>query len=504
MELFEKIRREYEQGETSIRGLSTSHQVHRRIIRQAIESAIPPERKTPVRACPKLSLVKDFIEGILIGDKKVPRKQRHTAHRIWTRIGEEHPAVEISESVVRTYVRKRKWELGLKGHEVCIHQVYQPGQEAQIDWYEAMVLLGGVETKVYFFCMRSMFSGGGFHRAYARMNQGSFLEAHEKAFEYFGGVFATLRYDNLKTAVKKILQGHRREETTRFIAFRSHWRFSAEFCNVAEAHEKGGVEGEGGYFRRNHLVPIPAVATLSDLNQFLEDACRKDENRVIGTRTQSVGSLLPLDRERLLPMPMERFDLSERVDPLVDGFGCVPVKTNRYSTPLRPGAKPDVRIGPALIEIWFQGRKVAEHERSFGRQEHRLNLEHYLDVLEQKPGAFPGSLTLAQCRKEGKWPESYDQFWNTLQDRHGASQGTKLMIEFLRLGVKVGQARLRQALEEALATGCKDVAAIQHFLNGSPSGMEAIPLNNLGELSRYDRPLPTMHQYDGLINQEVH
>jgi hypothetical protein len=107
--------------------------------------------------------------------------------------------------------------------------------------------------------MRSMASGGAFHCTFPHASQQAFLEAHEKAFVYFGGVFTTLRYDNLKSAVKKILRGHQREESTRFMAFRSHWGFAAEFCTPGEGHEKGGVEGEGGYFRRNHLVPVPQL-----------------------------------------------------------------------------------------------------------------------------------------------------------------------------------------------------------------------------------------------------
>jgi transposase len=126
-----------------------------------------------------------------------------------------------------------------------------------------------------------MASGAAFHRSYLQATQQAFLEAHEHAFDYFGGVFHVLRYDNLASAVRKILRGHRREETVRFMAFRSHWRFAAEFCTPGEGHEKGGVEGEGGYFRRNHLVPVPQVSDLDALNELLLTGCREDETRVL-------------------------------------------------------------------------------------------------------------------------------------------------------------------------------------------------------------------------------
>jgi transposase len=118
------------------------------------------------------------------------------------------------------------------------------GPGGPIDWYEARAEIDGEDQKVNVFCLRSMGSGGAFHRAYPHASQQAFLEAHELAFEYFGGVFKTLRFDNLSSAIKKILRGHEREQTERFIAFRSHWGFESDFCTPAQGHEKGGVEGK--------------------------------------------------------------------------------------------------------------------------------------------------------------------------------------------------------------------------------------------------------------------
>src|SRR5271169_6190202 len=146
--------------------------------------------------------------------------------------------------------------------------------------------------------MRSMTSGAAFHRAYQR----AFLAAHEYAFDFFGGVFGLLRYDNLKSAVKKVLRGHRREETTRFIAFRSHWRYASDFCNPREPHEKGGIEGEAGYFRRNHWVPLPHARDLDDLNALLLAACHEDERRMIAGHALSVGAATIAERAHLLPL----------------------------------------------------------------------------------------------------------------------------------------------------------------------------------------------------------
>src|SRR5439155_27002857 len=194
----------------------------------------PRERSEVEREKPKLVAVMPWINEELEADQKAPRKQRHTAHRIWTRLKEERREVYVAESTVREYVRKRKIALGLEHGELFDPQSYRWGQEGQVDWYEAYAEVDGEQQKVYVFCLRSMGSGGAFHRAYPHASQQAFLEAHELAFEYFGGVFNTLRFDNLGSAVKKILRGHEREQNERFIAFRSHWGFESEFCMPAQ------------------------------------------------------------------------------------------------------------------------------------------------------------------------------------------------------------------------------------------------------------------------------
>src|SRR5207342_3289181 len=179
--------------------------------------------------------------------------------------------------------------------------------------------------------MRSMASGAAFHRAYRRATQQAFLEAHELGFQFLGGAFRRLRYDNLGSAVKKILRGFRREETARFVAFRSHWNFEASFCTPGEGHEKGGVEGEVGYFRRNHWVPVPQALDIADLNRQLIASCHEDERRTIAGREQSVGAGLVVEREHLLPLAAEGMDLAQTSFPTVNSLGCAKVLTNAYS-----------------------------------------------------------------------------------------------------------------------------------------------------------------------------
>jgi transposase len=209
--------------------------------------------------------------------------------------------------VVRRYVGQRKRELGLNGREVFVPQSYAQGQEGQVDWFEAVVKLDGELRTLQFFAMRSMASGDGFHRAYTNATQQAFLEAHEHGFSYFGGVFRTIRYDNLKAAVKKILRGYQREETERVIAFRSHWGFRSEYCNPASGNEKGGVEGELGWFRRNWLVPVPEASDLASLNEQLLTACARGRERTIIGRSITVGEAARMEQPYYCRLPKSAF-----------------------------------------------------------------------------------------------------------------------------------------------------------------------------------------------------
>lgn len=244
MELFAAIRRDERVEGLSIRALSEKYHVHRRTVRQALESAIPPERKVPERSAPVLDAFKPAIDQMLVTDLTAPRKQRHTARRVLARLVDEHGADGLSYSTVRDYVAKRRPEIWIAANrnvaEGFVPQHHEFGAEAEVDFADLWIILRGLKTKVFLFTMRLSASGRSAHRAFATQGQEAFLEGHVHAFERLGGVpVDKIRYDNLKAAVSRVLFGRNRLESDRWVAFRSAYGFDAFYCQpgVDGAHE---------------------------------------------------------------------------------------------------------------------------------------------------------------------------------------------------------------------------------------------------------------------------
>jgi hypothetical protein len=232
-------------------------------------------------------------------------------------------------------------------------------------------------------------------------------------------------------------------------------------------------------------------------------ACRADERRQIAGQSRPVGALMSDERAHLLPLAEHGFDLAEVSFPRVDGLGCVSVRTNLYSAPVAVGRTVEVRLYASHVEIWHEGRCLARHERCYERHQQVLELEHYLDVLERKPGALVGSKPLLAWRQRGLWPASYDRLLAELIGRHGKQSGTRQMIQVLSLIKPHGHRRLRTAVEEALALGCSDAAAIRHLAETTDLDRVRSTIIELGVLSRYERPQPALNDYDALLGQEA-
>jgi len=393
VEQFEQIRRDRDREALSIRALAERHGVHRRAVREALASSLPPAKRRPLgRPAPKLGAYRELIDEWLAADVEAPRKQRHTSKRIWRRLVDEYGA-DVAETTVRDHVRKRRRELGRAPREVFVPQIHAPGQTAEVDWGEADVDLAGTRMRVHLFFMRSCFSGAAFSMASPVETQQAFLEGHAHAFEWFDGVFEEVRYDNLGSAVKKVLKGRRRIESDRFVSMRSHYLYDSIFTTVGieGAHEKGGVEGEVGRLRRNHLVPVPAVGSIAQLNELLRDACEHDLDRRIQGRPGTVAEQLAVERPLLRALPQDGpFDATETSIVRVDAKALITVRQNRYSVPVAlAGLRVAAAVGAREIIVTHRDRVVARHERLHGRYGTARSLTTTSSSCNASPAAWP-------------------------------------------------------------------------------------------------------------------
>jgi len=526
VELYAAIRRDVRAG-MSARAIERKHGAGRRTIVKAMSSAWPePRKKLPPRGS-KLDPYKPVIDEILRADLDAPRKQRHTITRIYHRLMDEHQMADVSYPVVRAYVAERKpqirAEAGRGPAEVFVRQSHRPGDEAEVDFGEIVVRLAGEDVGCFLFCLRLSFSGKAVHRVSLSGGQEAFFEGHEHAFRVLGGVPAgKVRYDNLKSAVAQVIGFSRsRVETDRWTAFRSHYDLDAFYCQpgIAGAHEKGGVEGQIGWFRRNHLVPVPDVPSIGVLNTMIDQWDADDEVRRIGSRARTVGEFLAIERPLLKPLPEEPFETGRWFTPRVDRFAQVTVRTNRYSVPVRLiGRRVRVLLHASDLVIYDGHAEMARHERLPGKSGARLDLDHYLEALVRKPGALPGATALEQARAAGKFTPVHDAWWAAARKAHGDAAGTRALVEVLLLHRHMDGEHVVAGLAAALRAGALtgDAVALEarkaaDEADGQPAREDAarvpapavasLTARRLEKLPPDTRPLPSVAAYDQLLRR---
>lgn len=506
MEQFENIRRDRRDHEMSIRQLAKKYKVHRRTVRQALADAVPPPRKVPARVAPVLGAHVVTVRGWLVADKEVPRKQRHTARRVWQRLVEEE-GVDVAESSVRTLVAELRRDIFDQSLDVKVPQTHAPAKEAEVDFGEFYARIGGAWLKLWMFILRLSHSGKAVHIAYANQAQESFLDGHVQAFDRLGGVpTGMIRYDNLTPAVVRVLLGRERDENPRFIGLRSHYGFDSFFCQpgIGGAHEKGGVEGEVGRFRRRHLVPVPEFGSLAELNVFMAAADAGDDARKITGRIETVGAAAARELPELRGLPDDAFDATQTLSCRVDARARVCVRQSYYSVPARyAGRRVQVRLGAATVTAVAEGAVIAVHSRSLHKYTEDLVLDHYLEVLSRKPGALAGATALTKARRAGTFTDAHQRFWDAARKQLGDGAGTRALIGVLLLHRSLPAGDIATGITAATGLGRydADLVAIEARRAGqatTPPPAVVVPTQP-GPARCRDRPVPGLGAYDELV-----
>jgi hypothetical protein len=316
-------------------------------------------------------------------------------------------------------------------------------------------------------------------------------------------------YDNLKPAVLRCMLGRERFENPKFIALRSHYLFEAFYCRPGKdgAHEKGGVEGEVGRFRRGPLTPVPTVSSIAELNQFMAAADVREDARHFGARRETVGEAFARERLLLNPLPDNVFDASNALSCRVDMKARICVRQSYYSVPASyAGRRVQVRLGADTVRALDGATVIAEHVRSLHKGTEDLLLDHYLEVLTRKPGAFAGSTALAVARARGVFTQAHQSFWDAARRALGDKAGTQALIEALLLHRTLPPAAVQAAMREASRTGRynADMLAVTARAHATrPAAPTAIALpDNVPDASA-SRPTPSLAGYDQLLEGEL-
>lgn len=493
VEHYELIRRKFLIDGMSQRAIAQELGHSRKTIAKAIARAVPPGyRMKQPRRKPAIAAFSEIVQAWLSEDEGRPRKQRHTAQRIFERLRDEH-GYGGSSCTVRRYVATVKPQR----REVFMPLEFKAGEEAQVDWGEARIIENGQERTTQLFCMRFCHSKASFVFPYERANLESFLDGHVRAFEFFGGVPRRIAYDNLKSAVIRVGRGRERKLTQRFLELRSWYLFDSRFCNVARGNEKGDVENLVKRAERTYLTPLPAVTSLSELAMKLRADCARELERP-NEAGQSYRTLWAAERAALLPLPPAQFEACIERSTAVDKQSLVSFDDRFYSAPVRWAHWPAVVRGFVdRIEIYCDQQRVAVHERSYKPDRYVLEPTHYLRLLERKPGC----LDHARPFRDHSWGDEFTQFRRELEYRYGDA-GTKQFIAVLLLMEGHSKECVSHAVKACVDRRAYCVEAVRSVLrnDATPPITRRLDLSQHPEWMSLDSGIRPVGLYEQLMN----
>jgi len=424
VELYARVRHAVQIEGMSARAAAERFGINPRTVAKMLKFSVPPgyvRTKPPFR--PKLDAFTGIIDAILAPDKDRPKKQQHTSKRIFERLRDEH-GFTGGMTIVKDYVAGRR----RRAREMFVPLTHPPGH-AQVDFGEAIGVIGGVERKIHFFAMELPHSDAIFVVAYPAETTEAFCDGHVKAFQFFGGVAQSILYDNTKIAVARILGDGKRKRTRVFSELQSHYLFTDRFGRPGKGNDKGKVEGLIGYARRNFLVPIPVFESFEALNAHLLEGCRKRLADRLRGHEGTIGDRLDHDLaafQKPLPAP---YDACEKRPGSVNSLSLVRYRCNDYSVPTAYGhQKVLIRGYVHEVVISCGAEIIARHPRSYEREDFVFNPLHYLALIESKTNALDQAAPLA----DWALPEAFTTLRRLLEARIG-KKGKREFVQVLRL-----------------------------------------------------------------------
>jgi transposase len=455
VDLYARVRRACHVDGMSQRQAARLFGIDPKTVAKMLRFSVPPGyRRSKPPARPKLDAFTGAIDRILEEDRERPRKQRHTARRIFQRLKAEH-GFAGGETIVKAYVRERR----LRGREMFVPLVHPPGH-GQADFGEAVAVVGGEERRIHFFCLDLPHSDACFVKAYPAETAEAFCDGHDAAFAFFGGVPRSMLYDNTRLAVARILGGGTRQRTRAFAELQSHFLFADRFGRPGKGNDKGKVEGLVGYARRNFLVPVPQVESFAALNARLEARCRERQGARLRGHEESIGERLARDRAAMLPLPAAPYEACETRSARVSSLSLVRYRGNDYSVPVAYGHR-EVLVRGYVEEVVIAcgAAVVARHGRSYGREDVLLEPLHYLPLLERKTGALDQAAPLAGW----ELPEAFLTLRRLLEARLGKA-GRREWVQVLRLLEVFRPEEVEAGVGEALRLGAVGFDAVKHLV----------------------------------------
>ena len=454
MELYLKVRLACSEG-MSQREAAKHFNLSRDSVHKMLSFSAPPgyRRQTAIKR-PKLDAFIGVIDGILEADRSAPRKQRHTAKRIFDRLKKEY-GFSGGYTIVKDYVRDHE-----RRHQEMFVPLAHPPGHAQADFGEAVVVIGGVEQKAHFFAFDFPHSDAGYVRAYPAAVAEAWVDGHVHAFAFFGAVPQSILYDNDRCLVAKILPDGTRKRATLFSSFLSHYVIRDRYGRPGKGNDKGAVEGLVGYSRRNFMVPIPRFPTWDAFNAWLEEQCKNRQNDKLRGERETIGERLQRDLEAMRPLPATAFDACDQTSGQVSSQSLVRYKTNDYSVPVSFGHQ-DVWIRGYVGEVVIgcRGETIARHPRSFDREDVTFDPLHYLPLIEQKIN----SLDQAAPLQGWNLPEVFATLRRLMEARMN-KHGRREYVQVLRLLETFELADLTAAVKQALALGAISFDAVKHLV----------------------------------------